>query len=91
MAHNAAMTHTDIIKAYGNKAIMAATGAPDRRVRAWRERGSIPSWYWPAIVAAGYATLDSLANGRTTQIASARLSHAPVGPVERSSLPARYQ
>jgi hypothetical protein len=63
------MTHTEIIKRHGDKAIAAAAGANERRVRAWRERNSIPARYWPALVAAKVAKLNELAAGVTKRTA----------------------
>lgn len=58
-----AMRHQDIIRRAGIAGIASATQASPRAVRGWRERDSIPGWYWPHLANNGLATLEELARG----------------------------
>lgn len=58
-------THQTIIdQAGGVRAVHERLGLPDgglHTVRSWRQRGSIPPEYWPALVSSGATTLEELA------------------------------
>lgn len=41
-------------------AMAARLGVSVNTVRSWKQRKSIPADQWPAIIAAGFATLDEL-------------------------------
>ena len=62
------MTHAEIIKRAGYDAVVKATKAKLRTVKGWRERNSIPSWFWPAMAAANIASLDELAAGVVAKV-----------------------
>lgn len=64
------MTHTAIIQRAGYQAMIDCTNAKKRAIIAWRERDSIPTWYWGKIVAAGHATMDELAAGVVAKAAA---------------------
>lgn len=53
------MTHADIIK--DAEAIAGHLGVSVHTVRSWKQRKSIPSDQWPALISAGFASLEQLA------------------------------
>jgi len=53
-------THEDIIKGADAEALARHLGKSVNTVRSWRQRKSIPSDVWPAMIAGGFATIEEL-------------------------------
>lgn len=69
-------THEQIIRDAGGYKALAKTIAPGdevlgKRARFWEMRKSIPHDQWPAIIAAGIATLDELSPALAEAVAQA--------------------
>jgi hypothetical protein len=53
-------THADILAPKDDQTLAAELNVSIHTVRSWRQRNSIPSEHWKAIVASGRATSDEL-------------------------------
>lgn len=53
-------SHSDIVEQAGSAAIAELLGKPIFTVRSWRQRNSIPSEYWAALIEAQLANAEEL-------------------------------
>lgn len=54
------MKHADIIPYADAPKVAERLGVSVNTVLSWRQRNSIPTDKWPALIAAGFATLEAL-------------------------------